>query len=371
MGYLEGFLNRVERIGALDGIRCFAVLLAIGFHANTIWPSVRKSIFPVIDSGFIGVDIFFVLSGFLISGLLLSEFQQTGKIRFSKFFVRRILRLLPPMAICLAVTLAWVISQGNDIQEFLIGIFGAIFNYFNWLVILKINYPELLGHLWSLSVEEQLYVLVAIVFLLISKSGLKTKLPVVLFWTSLLLIAWSVFSRFAAVLAGWGPELSWESLHFRTDFRFAEFFFGVVAQLYKSKHKDVQTTILKVMQYPAILFLIYYATQASLNTNFYYLYGSPILSLSCACVILSSTYEESPLCRFFSLRVFRSIGRISYSMYLIHLPIFIILSQLSLSGPYKFLVAMVFVFIYSIIIFFLVEKPLERFRHKYLSNYFA
>ena len=213
--------------------------------------------------------------------------------------------------------------------------------------------------------------MVAIIFLLISKTGLKTKLPVVLFWTSLLLIAWTVFSRFAAVLAGWGPELSWESLHFRTDFRFAEFFVGVIARLYKSKHRDAQTTILKVMQYPSILFLFCYATQANSNTNFYYLYGSPILSLSCACVILSSTYEGSPLCRFFSLRIFRSIGRISYSMYLIHWPIFIILSQLSLSGPYKFLVAMVIVFLYSIIVYFLVEKPLERFRHKNLPNYVA
>lgn len=361
-------MKRAERIGALDGIRCFAVLFAIGFHAPAIWPSARKN--PFIDSGYIGVDIFFVLSGFLISGLLLSEFQRTGKIQYFKFFVRRILRLLPPMAICLAITLAWAISDSNDIQEFLIGIFGAIFNYFNWLVVFKINFPLVLGHLWSLSVEEQLYVLVAIIFLLISKTGLKTKLPVVLFWTSLLLIAWSVFSSFAAVLAGWGPELSVESLSFRTDFRFAEFFVGVVAQLYKSKHKDAQTTILKVMQYPAILFLFYYATQADKNT-FYYLYGSPILSLSCACVILSSTYEESPLHRFFSLRMFRSIGRISYSMYLIHWPIFIILSQLTLRNPYKFLVAMVIVFLYSIIVFFLVEKPLERFRYKYLSNYFA
>ena len=354
-------MKQGERIGALDGIRCFAVLLAIVFHANAVWPSVRQSILPFVGSGFIGVDIFFVLSGFLISGLLLGEFQRTGKIRYSKFFVRRILRLLPPMAICLALTLAWAITQGNDPQKFLIGTFAAIFNYFNWLVVLNKKHPVELDHLWSLSVEEQLYVLVAVIFFIVSKTKLRVKVPVALFWASFLLIAWTVFLRFATVDAG--------SLYYRTDFRFNEFFFGVVAQLYKSKHKDVQTVLLKVMQYPAILFLVYYATQANLDSNFYYIYGSLILSLSCACVILSSTYEGSPLCRFFSMRVFRSIGRVSYSMYLGHWPIFLILSQLSLNGPYKLSVAMAFVFLYSIIIYFVVEKPLESFRHKYLSNF--
>ena len=360
-------MDRAERIGALDGIRCFAVLLAIGCHANIIWPSVRKSFFPFIESGFIGVDIFFVLSGFLISGLLLSEFQRARKIRYFKFFARRILRLLPPMAICLALTLAWAYIQGDDLQKFIKGVYGAVFNYFNWLLVFNKTHPKQLEHLWSLSIEEQLYILIAVIFLLLTKTRLQTYLTVSLFWTSLALIAWTVYSRFTTVSAGLDSELSAVGLYFRTDHRFGEFFFGVIAQLYKSKHRHVQTRLIKLVQYPAIIFLIFYATQAN-GDKFYLQYGSPILSLTCACVILSSTYEESPLFRFFSLKIFSSIGRISYSMYLSHFPIFYALSELPFRGPYKFLVAMALVFLYSVVVYFAVEKPLGTVRHKYLSS---
>lgn len=360
-------MERAQRIGALDGIRCFAVLLVIGVHVNILWPTVPKSIVPFKDGGFIGVDIFFVLSGFLISGLLLNEVQQTGRIRYFRFFARRVLRLLPPLLISMAFTLIWAINQGDDLQVYLKAVYAAIFNYANWFVLSGSLIPPQFGPLWSLSVEEQLYLLLAVIFLILSKTWLRSRLTAVLFWISLALIGWSIYSRFATAAPGWSFEV-WQRLYFRTDHRFGEFFFGVIAQLYKSKHKEVQTRLLKVVQYPAILVLVYYATQMQGDMIFHYRYGSPILSLASACVILSSTYEKSPISRFFSRRVFVSIGRISYSMYLIHIPIFYALGSLSLTGPYKISMAMVFIFLYSIAVYFAVEKPLGKFRQKYLSN---
>ena len=360
-------MERAQRIGALDGIRCFAVLLVIGVHVNILWPTVPKSIVPFKDGGFIGVDIFFVLSGFLISGLLLNEVQQTGRIRYFRFFARRVLRLLPPLLISMAFTLIWAINQGDDLQVYLKAVYAAIFNYANWFVLSGSLIPPQFGPLWSLSVEEQLYLLLAVIFLILSKTLLRSRLTAVLFWISLALIGWSIYSRFATAAPGWSFEV-WQRLYFRTDHRFGEFFFGVIAQLYKSKHKEVQTRLLKVVQYPAILVLVYYATQMQGDMIIHYRYGSPILSLASACVILSSTYEKSPISRFFSRRVFVSIGRISYSMYLIHIPIFYALGSLSLTGPYKISMAMVFIFLYSIAVYFAVEKPLGKFRQKYLSN---
>jgi len=360
-------MEGAQRISALDGIRCFAVLLVIGVHVNILWPTVPKFIVPFKDGGFIGVDIFFVLSGFLISGLLLSEVQQTGIIRYFRFFARRVLRLLPPLLISMTFTVAWAMKQGDDLQVYLKVVYAAVFNYVNWLVLSGSMIPQQFMPLWSLSVEEQMYLLLAVIFLFLSKTWLRSRLNVVLFGISLVLIGWSIYSRFATSATVWGLEV-WQRLYFRTDHRFGEFFFGVIAQLYKSKHKEVQTKFLKVIQYPAIVVLVYYATQMQGDSLFHYRYGSPILSLACACVILSSTYEGSPISRFFSLHVFVLIGRISYSMYLIHIPIFYALVSLPLTGPYKISMAIVFIFLYSIVMYFAVEKPLGGFRQKYLSN---
>ncbi|RJT90512.1 acyltransferase, partial [Cryobacterium melibiosiphilum] len=145
---------RAGRLGGLDGLRAIAVVAVVLFH-----------FFPAaLPGGFIGVDIFFVISGFLITGLLVAEHERSGRLDLRRFWKRRVRRLVPPIVpLALAgCTAAWLV--GGDV---LIGLGGqllgaATFGY-NWVAIaadtsyFSADQPELFRNLWSLAVEEQFY----------------------------------------------------------------------------------------------------------------------------------------------------------------------------------------------------------------------
>jgi len=139
----------------LDGVRAIAVTAVLLFHANPTW----------LPGGFLGVDVFFALSGFLISSLLLAELGETGAVRFGRFYLRRARRLLPALFLVLIATsvLAATIAQdaAARVREDVVAAFFYVTNW--WYVLHGQSYfeatgrPPLLQHLWSLAVEEQFY----------------------------------------------------------------------------------------------------------------------------------------------------------------------------------------------------------------------
>ncbi|MGN6218986.1 MAG: acyltransferase family protein [Microbacterium sp.] len=151
-----------SRFPGLDGLRAIAVILVVAYH-----------LFPpaVLPGGFVGVDVFFVISGFLITSLLLRERTATGRVALGRFWQRRARRLLPALALVVAVcsTLAWLV--GGDV---LVGldaqVLGAATFSSNWLSIaggggyFSAAAPELFRNFWSLAVEEQFYVLWPLLF---------------------------------------------------------------------------------------------------------------------------------------------------------------------------------------------------------------
>lgn len=140
---------------ALDGLRCVAILPVVGLHAFG-WPR----------QGSLGVDVFFVLSGFLITSLLLAEREATGSVSLRRFYARRALRLLPAlfaMLICfLIATLISLSVQGNldmaHLRRPLLGVAAALTYTANFAGAAGFH-PAGLGHLWSLAEEEQFYLL--------------------------------------------------------------------------------------------------------------------------------------------------------------------------------------------------------------------
>lgn len=146
--------GRPARLAGLDGLRAVAVAAVVVYH-----------FFPdVLAGGFVGVDVFFVISGFLISGLLVAEHGRTGRVSLARFWQRRVRRLVPPLVplVLLSATIAWLI--GGDV---LVGlgwqVFGASTFGYNWVSIANntsyfaAGQPELFRNLWSLAVEEQFY----------------------------------------------------------------------------------------------------------------------------------------------------------------------------------------------------------------------
>ena len=149
--------TRLPYVPALDGIRALAVSAVLLYHQNIAW----------LPGGFLGVEVFFVLSGYLITSLLLSEARSTGTVNLKAFWLRRARRLLPALYLLLAVCLTYaLIFLPSEVTRLRGDAVAALFYVTNWWSIFDhksyfeiVGRPSLFQHLWSLAVEEQFYVL--------------------------------------------------------------------------------------------------------------------------------------------------------------------------------------------------------------------
>ncbi|HTR12637.1 MAG TPA: acyltransferase [Roseiarcus sp.] len=178
----------MDRRLSLDGLRALAILVVVLYHA-------ASRFFP---GGWSGVDIFFVLSGFLITTVLRREIEQTGRISFSKFYVRRALRLAPALMFLLAFEV--VRSQfASDGSEALSAVAVAATYVMNWSRAFHLFPQGVLGHTWSLSAEEQFYLIWPITLVLIAERGaikwVAATLAIVMTWRVVLLFAGSGADR--------------------------------------------------------------------------------------------------------------------------------------------------------------------------------
>lgn len=173
---------------ALDGLRAIAILMVVLFHA---FPTA----FP---GGWMGVDIFFVLSGFLITTILMKERQTTGTISFRNFYARRVLRLLPEAGCLFAFQFVHAIFspfRGPIITATLV----SLFYFMNWSRAFDLFPQDVLGHMWSLSTEEQFYFVWPIILLLIVRrspaSWTVALIAAVLIWRIVLTIRGASIER--------------------------------------------------------------------------------------------------------------------------------------------------------------------------------
>jgi peptidoglycan/LPS O-acetylase OafA/YrhL len=148
---------RLSYSPGLDGLRALAVMAVLLYHADLDW----------IPGGFLGVEVFFVISGYLISALLLAEWRQKGRINLKDFWLRRARRLLPALYVLLVVTLAFaVVFLPGEVAGLRGDVIAAVGYVTDWFLIFgqesyfeAVGRPSLLQHLWSLAVEEQFYLI--------------------------------------------------------------------------------------------------------------------------------------------------------------------------------------------------------------------
>jgi peptidoglycan/LPS O-acetylase OafA/YrhL len=146
----------------IDAMRALAVLAVFGYHAGLGW----------VPGGFLGVDVFFVISGYLITSLLLREFRGTGHLEIGRFWLRRARRLLPAVGVLIAVAMiVSAIAEPDKIGQIRGDALASLFYFANWHFIFahtsyfeQFGRPSLFTHLWSLSVEEQFYLFWPVVF---------------------------------------------------------------------------------------------------------------------------------------------------------------------------------------------------------------
>ncbi|HJT37263.1 MAG TPA: acyltransferase family protein [Actinomycetota bacterium] len=308
----------IPPIAALDGIRAIAVIAVLLYHADLLWA----------PGGFLGVEVFFVLSGFLITALLWSELIATGGLGFRGFWFRRARRLLPALIGVLLVTLAaFLIGWPHEIAA-IRGDVAAAFTYSsNWYLIgVKRSYfqavgrPSPFGHLWSLAIEEQFYLVWPLALMVLFKLARRPKRVAGVIGGAALASAigmWVLYN---------GNDPS--RVYYGTDTRAAGLLIGAaLAVLWRPWTPGFKTKIsprlLDVAAVGAIGILGWSFWRWDEFGSFTYRPGIQIVALASGVLIAASVHPETHL-RALGWKPLRWVGKRSYGIYLWHWPVYVV-----------------------------------------------
>jgi peptidoglycan/LPS O-acetylase OafA/YrhL len=349
----------VSRLGyrpELDGLRGVAILLVLLVHVLN-WPR----------GGLLGVDIFFTLSGFLITTLLLEEWEAHGSISLGKFYLRRWFRLFPALAAFVAAYVLFVVAFGNDNQGLrLTGAVYGITYVSNWVMAFNGPYPEWeIGHLWSLAVEEQFYLLwpVLLTFLLRRGFGLnRTR------WVLVALIVTAVAWRTALDLGG----ADGSRFYFATDARFDQLLLGCLAgTLYVTgktrQDKPRSSRPLMIIAMAAVGFLLWRFFTENLQSPWSFKIGFTLYGAATAVTIYACVTGSLPcLRRALSVRALVFLGTISYSLYLWHVAAILFMRDFLEVGHWSSVLVQVgLALVAACGSYYLIELPFLRRRRAY------
>jgi peptidoglycan/LPS O-acetylase OafA/YrhL len=333
----------------IDGLRAVAVLSVLVFHLNPAW----------LPGGYVGVDVFFVISGYLITSIIYGE-QNSGQFSLSRFYQRRIARIFPLFFIVLAVTLLFA-SQIYSQQDFSSA--GAVamasaLSITNIKMMFQGSYFELspdaqpLMHFWSLSVEEQFYLFYPFLLLLLNKTGLKkrgvTLCLFTLFAISLASCLWLTSYRqtWAFFLL---PTRAWELLGG-----------GILAIVFFGRQCN-ETLVGRIWQYfIGICLLLVAASQLGETSEFPgYLAAMPVLG---TLLLISAGHQcpaKFPPYSCFALFPLVWIGKVSYSLYLWHWPVycFVDYSLFGESEKLRCVLKVIITLLLAVSSYYLLERP--------------
>ena len=309
--------SRASRLPGIDGLRAIAVGLVIVFH---LFPATAVG-------GYIGVDIFFVISGFLITGLLLREHAETGRIALGNFWRRRARRLLPALALVVLVCSSIALAIGGDV---LVGIgtqvLGAATFSYNWLALAgSASYfdettPELFRNLWSLAVEEQFYLIWPLIILVLVRARSPIRVIVV------------VLAAAASALAMWWLFAAGGNatrVYYGTDTHSFGLLAGATLALAMRAKRRMPRAIrvaLPPLGVLAIVALIGLGVLMATDNPRVYYGGLALVAVLSAVAIAGAIVPGSFLGRALDIAPLRFVGERSYGLYLWHWPVFVLVS---------------------------------------------
>ncbi len=358
----------------IDGLRAVAVISVILFHLNSSW----------LPGGFLGVDIFFVISGYLIGGILFRELS-TNTFSLKNFYLRRMRRILPAffaVVIFVLVVGGQLMVPGSDDwnptrSSALWSVFfsGNIFFAQNTDYFAPTVELQPLNHLWSLAVEEQFYFLYPLILLVImfvvrsaSKNGTKLNTPVI--WVLVLLAVFS-FSRAFFPISYHDTEIV---AYYLPHLRFGELLIGAILAVAVSKAtKEISSTRANIVGSLGLLVLVVCLTISFPNkTPWFPGFAAALPCIASAAVIyagLGTNWVKTLL----SNRAVVFVGKISYSLYLWHWPLLAFAHYLlgKEVAPQVLVIVVILILLFSLASYYLIEQPLRHRQWKFARTGFV
>ncbi len=352
--------ERLVHLPGLDGLRGLAVLGVICFHGNWPW----------MQGGYLGVSLFFTLSGFLITSLLLVEQERTGSISLRRFWGRRFRRVLPAAWLTLlAVVIAgWFLLDANEVSSFRGDVRASFLQVSNWRFLFEgqsygdlFRSPSPVLHFWSLSIEEQLYLLypLLLVGLLAVARGRR---------------------HLAALVLGIGALLSWglpvllgaslDRIYYGTDTRAGELLAGALLALLVANPRRRRMLIdgvwprtgvvvggIAALAATIAMWVMIPRTGAFVSSG-----GLAVVSVTSVVLVLSAASGLGPVAAICGWRPLRWAGRVSYGAYLFHWPLLVFMTErrTGLSHLPRFLLVVAITFVLADLSLRLIELPVRQ-----------
>ena len=358
--------NKSKYLPSIDSLRALAVLAVIIYHVDVNY----------LPGGFLGVDLFFVLSGYLISSLIIKEYKKTGSLNLYNFYIRRARRLLPAVYFMITVVLVVMVMFNGVLlkKSHLDAIFGYIYSSNWWYIFHKLDYFDSFGsqspfkHLWSLAIEEQFYMIFPLLFLLINRKK-KDKDGFYKLNRNFLYVILGVIlvSLIAHIILFDINNIS--RIYFGTDTRAFSLLVGAVgAILYPMDKLNTKITpqenlLYSVVSLISIAALITIMIYTSEYNTWLYRGGFLLVAILGIIIIISSGKQHTVMAKLLSFKPVVFIGKISYSLYLWHFPVLVLTTPVSEIGkPNIFFVVLrvILTFILAIISYALVETPIRK-----------
>ncbi len=337
---------------ALDGIRAFAVLLVLLFHAGV----------PFMGSGYLGVDVFFVLSGFIITTLLMKEHDETGHINLPFFYLRRIFRLYPALLLLLLLVLIgfWALLgiPPTGLQNYPRHA-GIAALYLTDVAMLLDWMPKtsIIMHTWSIAIEEHYYIIWPFVLLALCRSAKKKHLAKIMGGMFLLSLVWKAI----------GCVYFKDLLYLRFDYRISGLILGgFVAAFMQGGGKLPDYKILLGVFFGLFLMCLWTAVP---RISWSFALGVTVTEIFTALLIYAVMSDHANVVvKFLGSAVPAYLGRISYGIYLYHYPI-AAYTTVGRDWTVTLPVTIVLTLAIASLSYFLLERPALEFAKRYKTKY--
>ena len=355
-------------ITGLDGIRAIAVIMVLAYHLKL----------ALFKSGFLGVTVFFVLSGYLITGILISEVEEEGTIDLKNFWLRRIRRLVPAV-MSMAVVIIFVSAVVNRViftkgcKDFLASVLG--FNNW-WQIFNKVSYFEAAGvpspftHCWSLAIETQFYLIYPLILLGIyklvkSRGEGRAKRGLLFAGVTLLLALISVI----LMIVLFDPQKDASRVYYGTDTRAFSLLFGALLAIlweYRMVPRRLSASVNMVLGSVSFAVLLVMTIAINGSSNFWYRGGQFFGTILTVLMVYAVSGRKTCLSRFLSNPVLKWIGDRSYSIYLWHYPIILLISKGLKASWWITLIEIVLSVVLAELSYRFIETPI---RHGIIGEY--